>query len=482
VHGVTLAFGFTLIGVAQDYPLHLLSHLKQDTTPTTTVRRLWPTLLTGVASTSIACLAFWWSGVDGLKQLALFTITGLWVASAVTRFVLPDWVGNVTVLSAHRWLDAAMLPGPRFALCRGILVLLAFGTALWLVIGPGIRFENDLARLSPLPQAWLERDVELRRAFGSPDMRHVLYVDALTAEQALTALEALDDDLETLVDQGAIEGFDHLARWIPAESTQRARQMRLPSPDAAESLLEQAMADTAFVADAFDPFLDDLEAARTMAPIRPSDLDGTPLALKRDSMLVPKGDDVAALITLRGHIDPARLAAFAAKTPGVHAIDLKAASERMVARYRDRIIDSLLVAGLLLVAVIMVSLRSISRAVRVLLPMTLSIVMVLGALTALGASLSLFHLIALILAAGLGIDYALFFEAAAHEADADPHAARHALVACAASTLLVFGLLATSGLPVLRALGVTVSLGVVFNFMFARFLLQSPSTRGSPPT
>jgi predicted exporter len=23
VHGITLAFGFTLIGVAQDYPLHL---------------------------------------------------------------------------------------------------------------------------------------------------------------------------------------------------------------------------------------------------------------------------------------------------------------------------------------------------------------------------------------------------------------------------------------------------------------------------
>ena len=33
VHGITLAFGFTLIGVAQDYPLHLLSHRRADRAP-----------------------------------------------------------------------------------------------------------------------------------------------------------------------------------------------------------------------------------------------------------------------------------------------------------------------------------------------------------------------------------------------------------------------------------------------------------------
>jgi predicted exporter len=33
VHGITLAFGITLIGVAQDYPLHLLSHRRRDRAP-----------------------------------------------------------------------------------------------------------------------------------------------------------------------------------------------------------------------------------------------------------------------------------------------------------------------------------------------------------------------------------------------------------------------------------------------------------------
>src|SRR5690606_29679085 len=54
VHGITLAFGFTLIGVAQDYPIHLLSHRQAARKPVEDARELWPTLGTGVASTCIA--------------------------------------------------------------------------------------------------------------------------------------------------------------------------------------------------------------------------------------------------------------------------------------------------------------------------------------------------------------------------------------------------------------------------------------------
>ncbi|MFB9069532.1 MMPL family transporter [Pseudofulvimonas gallinarii] len=53
-HGITLAFAFTLIGVAQDYPVHLLSHLHPGVPPAVAARRLWPALRLGVASTAVA--------------------------------------------------------------------------------------------------------------------------------------------------------------------------------------------------------------------------------------------------------------------------------------------------------------------------------------------------------------------------------------------------------------------------------------------
>src|SRR5690606_38576072 len=89
MHGITLAFGFTLIGVAQDYPVHLFSHLRPGEAPAHTVRTLWRTLLTGVVSTCIAYLTFFFSGVEGLRQLAVFTVAGLLTAALTTRFLLP---------------------------------------------------------------------------------------------------------------------------------------------------------------------------------------------------------------------------------------------------------------------------------------------------------------------------------------------------------------------------------------------------------
>ena len=60
------------------------------------------------------------------------------------------------------------------------------------------------------------------------------------------------------------------------------------------------------------------------------------------------------------------------------------------------------------------------------------------------------------LAAGLGVDYALFFEAVEDD-PAEQRRTLHAVIVCSLSTLLVFvGARHLSTLPVLRAIGVTV--------------------------
>src|SRR3546814_2768262 len=89
VRGITVAFGFTLIGVVQDYPIHLFSHQRPGVTPRQNARALWPTLATGVVATCIAYVTFLFSGVDGLQQLAVFTIAGMAVAALSTRLLLP---------------------------------------------------------------------------------------------------------------------------------------------------------------------------------------------------------------------------------------------------------------------------------------------------------------------------------------------------------------------------------------------------------
>jgi len=100
-------------------------------------------------------------------------------------------------------------------------------------------------------------------------------------------------------------------------------------------------------------------------------------------------------------------------------------------------------------------------------------VVILAVLRGVGVELTLFHLVALILAAGLGLDYALFFEHAGDDRE-EQLRTLHALIVCSLMTLLVFTLLALSSIPVLRAIGSTVALGVVGNFVLGLLIARHP--------
>ncbi|MCW0461943.1 hypothetical protein NB717_003011 [Xanthomonas sacchari] len=133
------------------------------------------------------------------------------------------------------------------------------------------------------------------------------------------------------------------------------------------------------------------------------------------------------------------------------------------------------VAAVLLALTVAIALRTPRRIVRVLLPMALTTLLILAILRGCGVELNLFHLIALILAAGLGLDYALFFDHAGDDR-ADQLRTLHALIVCSLMTLLVFALLAASSIPVLRAIGSTVALGVLFNFVLALLISRETAS------
>jgi predicted exporter len=475
IHGITLAFGFTLIGVAQDYPMHLFSHQHRGVDPQVNARALWPTLATGVASTCIAYLAFLFSGVTGLAQLACFSIAGLAAAALSTRYLMPPLLHDFDAGAAEsRSLGRCLRFIERLPRPLWLLPVLAVGAVLVLALPRGPLFENNLAALTPIPTELLQRDAELRQQLAAPDVRHMLVMRDADQDRLLARGEALIPALQRLVDAGAIQGFDLAARYLPGTQTQLRRQARLPDAVLLPDILAQATQGLPFRPGIFNAFVDDVQRARTAAPLRPGDLKGTPLELRVGSLLLSRDQAHIALVALSGVRDTAALAELVAQHgDGLQWLDLKATSEQLVIAYRERILYSLAVSAGLLLVVVLLSLRSTARAARVLLPMLLSSLLVPALLQLAGIPLGLFHLIALVLAAGLGLDYALFFE----HADADASAQRrtlHGLLVCAVSTLMVFALLAAASIPVLRAIGLTVTLGVISNFLLAALFTRRP--------
>ncbi len=469
IHGITLAFGFTLLGVAQEYPIRLLSHRRAGESALASVRALWPLLLTAIASACIAYLAFFASGVTGLEQLAVFTISGLIVAGLTTRHLLPrvlpvrfrDAADSRFV--ARAWAFVERVPRPRWLPA----VLLAAAVAmLWLAPTPF--WENNLAALTPVPKDLLEREGRLRGALGAPDVRYLVVLEADSADGVLALSERITPTVESLVARGTVDAVELPSRYLPSLATQEQRRQRLPERAALAAALAEAQRDLPFRAGLFTPFLDDVERARALEPLTPQRFAESPLGARLAAMLVERDGRWLGLGTGVGLHDAAAVQAGLAEgaaVPGtaVRLLDLKGASESLVATYRERILHAFAIAIVLLVATVFVAFRNAKRAWHVLAPMTLATILVLAVLRIGGVSLSLFHLVALTLAAGLGLHYALFFEREVPDA-AEARRTLHATLVCIVSALLVFALLALSSLPVLRAIGLTVSLGVGFHF------------------
>jgi predicted exporter len=126
------------------------------------------------------------------------------------------------------------------------------------------------------------------------------------------------------------------------------------------------------------------------------------------------------------------------------------------------------------------ALRSLARVARVVAPLALSVLAVAGLLVALGERLTILHVVGMLLIVAVGSNYALFFDrsSASARSGSVPLTLASLLVANIA-TVLTFGVLASSSVPVLADLGSTVAPGTLLALLFAA-LLARPAADAAP--
>ena len=478
VHGITLGFGMTMLGVTVDYPILLLTLRRPGETSGEAVVRIWPTMVLAAASAALGLTGMLLSSFPGLSQLGLFSVTGVLVAAAATRWVLPALIAAAGVGPVERhpsWLKRAAA-ARRHPAVFAIPVALAALLLLW---RGGPAWESDLANLSPVPQEKRDLDAELRRQVGAPDVRHLIAVGGDDAEAVLRRAEAFDPVLRRLTEQGAIAGAEIASRFLPSARTQLARRAALPAPDELRERLRTAGEGMPFRDNAFDPFVADIDAARGMAPVTRDHVKAPIMAARIDSLLFERGGGwygLIALVDVKGPDAVARAVA-AENDPALTYIDVKAETDRIVAASTREVWRWLAGGALAVVVLLAVGLRDSRRALRVAGPVAGALVATLAILSLAGARLTLFHLVSLLLMVGVSIDYGLFFNRQESSA-ADAQRTLHSIVNCNVATLLTFGLLALCRTPILRSIGMTVATGVLCAIVLA-FVFAQPRPRST---
>jgi predicted exporter len=494
VHGITLGFGITLIGESVDYSVYFfiqsLPGRAGDCAQRTWRQRLWPTIRLGMLTSVCGFASLLPAGFPGLAQLGAYSISGLIAAAAVTRYVLPELLpagfvirdvaplGSAIehLLNPVRRSGAGALWGAAAAIAAAaLLVLYSHRDSLW---------NGELSSLSPVPAAQLRYDARLRADLGAANVLDLVVVSGPDLESVLSGAEHTAPKLESLIEANVIGGFDSPANYLPSLATQEARRASLPDAASLRENLRLATAGLSLHAEQLAPFIDDVEAARHGGLILPQDLRDTSLAAGFRTLVLHGSDRWSALLPLHAanpatpDIDLARVSAAlaGAGTPDggasrVQLLDLKRESDALYASYlREGI--RLSSAGLAaILALLLLALRSPVRVARVIAPLMLAVLCVAGALAACGVQLTILHLVGMLLIVAVGSNYALFFDAQHHFDGNEPAPLTLAsLVIANVSTVIGFGLLSFSQVPVLVALGTTVAPGTFLALLFAALL------------
>ena len=482
VFGITVGFGSALIGESVDYAIYFFVQSGREGQARWR-RVFWPTVRLGVLTSALGFGALVFSGFPGLSQLGLYALSGVVTAALITRFMLPTLAGAQIVTPppgpvVHRLLH---LVGRAYRL-RAAVAVLALVACGYLWSQRAALWDASLSALSTTSGAAAAIDSRMRADLAAPDARYLVLVNGADQEAALQAAEKAAEQLEQLVLEGVIGGFDSPARFLPSLQRQTARLNSLPPGDLLQARLRVALADSPLSAAKLGPFVADVQTARVAGPIQRRDLDGSVLALAVDSMLTHGDRRWNVMLPLRpapgspnADIPVQRLRA-ALTGSGAVFVDMKTEFEALYNGYVQEAVKLSLAGFAAIVLLLAFTLRSTRRLLAVLLTLTLTVAVVIATLHWSGQRLHLMHLVGMLLIVAVGSNYALLFDRAAAGAPLDA-VTLWSIVVATLTTAIGFGTLALSTVPVLHAIGVTVGPGALLALLLSAVLVHPVAAR-----
>ncbi len=460
IHGVTLAFGSSLLGVGIDYAEHYFSHfsLAPERGADRVMHEVRPGLGLGALTTIVGLAGIAWADFPGATQLAVFSCLAVLGSLIGTVLFLPPWMpaqykrpplpARLERAALH-WLDVLRRRKSLAWLWVAASVLFALGVLR-------AHFVDDVTVLMATDPVVSAEDARVRGRITRAEPGRFAVVVGDTEQEALERLGETTRALARAHQDGLVEHYVPLGELLRSDAAQRAsfRAARDSRP-----AFEAALRAEGFEVAAFQPYLDSLNAEPTIL---------TP-AMLIDS---PLGDLVRPLCprigTRQGYIIPLggvrSIEQLRERVPLATLIDERALLESTYSHVRRRVMQLVGVGMLVVLAILRLRYRAWRTALAAFIPGALAGLLTIGAFGWLGIPLNVLHAVGLVLVLSMGVDFGIFV-AEGRASDEETARALVGIFTATLTTLLSFGLLAWSQSPALRALGSTMSLGLVWSLL-----------------
>lgn len=458
LHIMVFVVGSLLTGVAIDYGFYLFMQppARPDEDYWEKVRRLRKPLLASCFTTVAGFALLLFSDLPLIRQVGLFVGAGLvcaLVAAVIYFSTVRDPFLETRAFGGRRLLSAAT----RQRIWRVLVVV-------WLAALPGLArltWRDDIRELQ-IPSPELNReDTRIRALFGQRSDSTVYLSYGASLAEARGALEKLDTWLKG-ADGGSAQAFS-LGVVVPTvREQQQAADFLRRQPHFAPRL-RAALAKAGYDEAEFAPFFEAF--ARHATDPANADFEATVGALQSKlagplELLLHRGAPLSWFVTLADG-GPA-----GAPPPDAHTVNASQLQSlnRLFARYRQSALW-LSLTGLGIVGAGVFLTYGLRDGMRIFAIPCGACLGLFGLLGWLGHPLNLFHLLGAFLGVCLTHNYSIFTATSAYRREPPPVSVRLSALTTAAS----FGVLALSGIPVVRALGATVATMVIVALLAIEF-------------
>ena len=489
IHLLTLVFGASLIGVAIDYALHYLTratsiNLSNSEQRQQLLRHMLPSLSMGLVTSLIGYSSLFQAPLPGLQQMALFSIVGLisaWLF-VVSIFPLLSFSHNnkkslaltkLAALPQYLWQKISVKS-------TAYSLTLITITAL-LVINFQAVTTNDIRLLhTPNPELLAEQ-TRIDTLLPSHASNQFFLITQSTEQEVLLSAKQFKATLQQLVTQGAISRYHLISDVLPASDTQQANKHLLEqSLYRAGGDADQFMTTAGFDKTAIENFHRSLN--NTNKTLLPDEWLAIAPAEQQLLWLGELENQFTSIVLLQGVSDLSQLQQAAVNHPSIRFVDTVAGISNTLDSKRQSASQMLVLAYIAILILLLLRYRQ-AQAIGLLCIPLLSSLLTLALLSSVGVAISLFHIFALFLVLGLGMDYSIFlYESYRHDSSNplsgdDTQHCQLAIVLSVITSGLSFGLLALSSTAMISAFGITVLLGSLLNWLLVpliRYCVTQP--------
>lgn len=409
---IAVGIGSIIVGIAVNYPLHFLAHIKEGHTRSEAINDIVEPLVTGNITTVGAFLSLLFISSDAMRDMGLFSALLLVGTILFVLFFLPHLFANKLFKGKQpQELMFGKIAGfqlEKNKVAVSVILLLTIPLCYY-SLKP--TFETNMGVINYMTPDQRMRMAKLTEETESDQAKTFCVVEGASLDDALWNFELSSSLLDSLRQSGLVSKVTGISIFFPSKGRQEERAEQWNTywrnhPDAVSRIQKAAVA-SGFSADAFAPFYAMVKKNYEVAEA--GHFDGLMRNIARNYVM--EDDDVCFIYTILEHAPEsadAVLASLNGADENLFAFDGRSLLNRLVDSLSDDFNRVLYICGCIVFFFLLTSFGRAELAMLSFVPLTVAWVWILGLMGFFDMRFNIVNIILATFIFGQGDDYTIF--------------------------------------------------------------------------